>query len=97
MSPESSSVISVPSVVDIPALLAPRLRMPPDKLVHAELSESIIGAAMTVLNELKPGLDEKLYESALVIELGKRGLTAEYADYAEGTAVGATGRVLVPC
>ena len=28
---------------------------------------------MTVLNSLKPGLDEKLYENALVIELEKRG------------------------
>ena len=42
-------------------------------LVHHELSESIIGAAMTVLNALRPGLDEKLYENALVIELRKRG------------------------
>src|SRR5205807_515660 len=30
-------------------------------------------AAMTVLNALRPGLDEKLYENALVIELRKRG------------------------
>lgn len=30
---------------------------------------------MTVLNELGPGLDEKLYERALVIELRKRGHT----------------------
>lgn len=43
------------------------------ELVHKELSESIIGAAMTVLNALKPGLDEKLYERALRIELQKRG------------------------
>ena len=28
---------------------------------------------MAVLNELKPGLDEKLYERALVIELQARG------------------------
>jgi GxxExxY protein len=41
-------------------------------LVHERLSEDIIGAAMTVLNELKPGLDEKLYEEALVIELEQR-------------------------
>jgi GxxExxY protein len=46
-------------------------------LVHKELSESIIGAAMTVLNALKPGLDEKLYERALVIELQKRGHRVE--------------------
>lgn len=44
-----------------------------EKLIHKELSESIIGAAMTVLNTLKPGLDEKIYERALVIELRKRG------------------------
>jgi GxxExxY protein len=43
------------------------------KLVHEELSHSIIGAAMEVLNELKPGLDEKLYERALIIELLARG------------------------
>jgi GxxExxY protein len=43
------------------------------ELIHKELSESIIGAAMAVLNALKPGLDEKLYENALVIELRKRG------------------------
>ena len=43
------------------------------ELIHKELSESIIGAAMTVLNTLRPGLDEKLYERALVIELQKRG------------------------
>jgi GxxExxY protein len=43
------------------------------ELVHKELSEAIIGSAMTVLNTLRPGLDEKLYERALVIELRKRG------------------------
>lgn len=43
------------------------------ELVHEKLSESIIGAAMTVLNTLRPGLDEKIYERALVIELRKRG------------------------
>lgn len=42
-------------------------------LIHEEMSESIIGAAMAILNELKPGLDEKLYENALVIELAQRG------------------------
>ncbi len=42
-------------------------------LIHKELSESIIGAAMTVLNALKPGLDEKLYERALTIELTRLG------------------------
>ena len=32
---------------------------------------------MDVLNELKPGLDEKIYERAMVIELKKRGHTVE--------------------
>jgi len=44
---------------------------------HEELTSDIIGAAMAVLNELKPGLDEKLYENALVIELVARGHTVE--------------------
>ncbi|OAI56009.1 hypothetical protein AYO49_04975 [Verrucomicrobiaceae bacterium SCGC AG-212-N21] len=44
---------------------------------NADLTEMVIGAAMTVLNQLKPGLDEKLYERALVIELQKRGLRCE--------------------
>jgi GxxExxY protein len=43
------------------------------ELIHKELSEAIIGAAMTVLNTLRPGLDEKLYERALTIELQSRG------------------------
>lgn len=32
---------------------------------------------MRVLNELRPGLDEKLYENALVIELREMGLKVE--------------------
>jgi len=42
-----------------------------------ELTEKIIGAAHKVLWTLKPGLDEKLYERALVIELTKHDLTCE--------------------
>jgi GxxExxY protein len=44
---------------------------------HEEITKAIIGAAMAVLNELKPGLDEKLYENALVIELVAREHTVE--------------------
>ncbi len=47
------------------------------ELIHRELSESIIGAGMEVLNELKPGLHEKLYENALVIELSQRDHTLD--------------------
>jgi GxxExxY protein len=47
------------------------------KMIHGELSEKVIGAAMKVLNTLKPGLDEKLYENALVIELTEQGCRVE--------------------
>ncbi len=43
------------------------------ELIHEELSGKIIGVAMDVLNELKPGLDEKFYERAMVIESRRRG------------------------
>ena len=64
-------------------------------LIHADLSEAIIGAAMNVLNTLKPGLDEKLYENALVIELAGRGhrvdqqkqFQVEYAGRRIGTLI----------
>jgi GxxExxY protein len=46
-------------------------------MLHEETTKDIIGAAMAVLNELKPGLDERLYENALVLELQARGHTVE--------------------
>jgi GxxExxY protein len=62
------------------------------ELIHQELSEAIIGAAMKVINTLKPGLDEKLYERALVIELRKRGHKVDqqrqYPVYYEGEDIG---------
>lgn len=48
-----------------------------DELIHRELSEAIIGAAMTVHNNLKPGLREKTYERALVKELNKRPIRTD--------------------
>ena len=42
-------------------------------MIYEKLSGKIIGAAMEVLNELKPGLDEKLYERAMIVELKHRG------------------------
>src|SRR5438445_5936341 len=59
---------------------------------HEEITKDIIGAAMAVLNGLKPGLDEKLYENALVIELVARGHTVEqqreYPVYYRGHFIG---------
>jgi len=73
---------------------------------HADLTERIIGAAMRVLNALKPGLDEKVYETALVVELAEHGLAVEqqrdYAVYYKERLVGrlvpdliVEGRVIV--
>jgi GxxExxY protein len=44
---------------------------------EGELTGRIIGAAIRVLDALRPVLDEKLYENALVIELAKQGLQPE--------------------
>jgi GxxExxY protein len=51
--------------------------MSSDHMLHAEITEAIIGSAMKVLSVLKPGLDEKAYENALVIELRNRGHVVE--------------------
>lgn len=45
--------------------------------IDERLTGQVIGAAMTVSTRLKPGLDEKLYERALVLELTKRGHSIE--------------------
>ncbi len=62
------------------------------KLLHEELSGQIIGAAMKVLNELKPGLDERIYERALVIELKTLGHKVDqqkvFPVYYDGCLVG---------
>jgi len=52
-------------------------RMRRQDIIYPELSHSIVGAAMMVLNTLKPGLSEKAYENALVIELKKQGHTID--------------------
>jgi GxxExxY protein len=64
-------------------------------MIFEKLSGEIIGAAMKVLNELGPGLDERIYERALVIELRKQGHRIEqqksfpvyYAEELVGTLV----------
>jgi len=43
--------------------------MDTDKILYPDLTETIIGSAMKVLNTLKPGLNEKACENGLVIEL----------------------------
>lgn len=72
----------------------------------ADLTEQIIGSAYDVLNTLKPGLDEKLYERALCIELSKQSLCADaqkqFPVYYDGQHIGTLipdlivdGRVIV--
>ena len=60
--------------------------------VNFELSEVVIGASMKILNELKPGLDEKLYERALIIELEKQKLGVDqqkqYEVFYDGQCIG---------
>ncbi|MES2995374.1 MAG: GxxExxY protein [Verrucomicrobiota bacterium] len=41
---------------------------------HSELTKEIIGAAMLVHRTLGPGLDEKIYENALCLELAAQSL-----------------------
>ena len=63
---------------------------------HRNVTEAVIGAAMTVLNTLRPGLDEKLYERALAIELTKHGHSIEqqreFPVFYDGRKIG----VLIP-
>ncbi len=65
-------------------------------LIHEALSADIIGAAMAVLNELKPGLDEKLYERALVVELRELGHTVDQQKAFDVTYKGRAIGTLVP-
>jgi GxxExxY protein len=46
-----------------------------EKGLHRELTEAIIGAAITVHRELGPGLLESVYEKCLAFELAERGLS----------------------
>lgn len=47
------------------------------KLVHEELTGRIIACAIEVHKALGPGFLESIYEAALVVELGRAGLTVE--------------------
>ena len=47
------------------------------KLLHAELTRSIIGCAFEVINELGSGFLESVYERAMMIALPDAGISAE--------------------
>ena len=46
-------------------------------LKHQALTEQIIGAAIDVHRRLGPGFLESIYEKAMLIALGKHGLSAD--------------------
>jgi GxxExxY protein len=58
-----------------------------DEYPHRELSAAIIGAAMKVLNGLRPGLDEKIYENSLVLELTAQGHQVEQSRMLSGSII----------
>jgi GxxExxY protein len=49
----------------------------PDRLLHREITEKIIGSAFEVHGELGYGFLERVYERAMQVELIRRGSTAE--------------------
>ena len=49
----------------------------PDKLLHRDVTEKIIGAAFEVHRELGYGYLERVYERSMQVELIKHGSTAE--------------------
>ncbi|MEO6005269.1 MAG: GxxExxY protein [Opitutus sp.] len=65
-------------------------------LLHRQLSESIIGCAMKVLNALKPGFSEKAYENALAVELGRKGHQVERQKRFEVRYEGVVVDTLIP-
>jgi GxxExxY protein len=75
MSGFSASLSPTPGAVEFQDWLRRGRLM--DEYPHEELSRDIIGAAMQVHGKLRPGLREKTYERALVIELQKRHHTTQ--------------------
>jgi GxxExxY protein len=67
--------------------------MHPDRATLNGITERIIGCAFTVLNTLGAGFLEKVYENALMHELGKNGLDVvqqhDITVYYDGVVVGA--------
>jgi len=53
------------------------MNMNEGKLIYAEDTEAVIGAAMEVMNVLGHGLMEKPYENSLAVEFGLRGIAFE--------------------
>ena len=63
------------------------------KLIHSQLSNTVLGACFSVHNILGPGLLESAYEGALVIELAHLGIPVErqkvFPVYYKGELAGA--------
>jgi GxxExxY protein len=52
----------------------------PDKLMHRDITERIIGGAFEVHGELGYGFLERVYERALQVEVIRHGAIAEIED-----------------
>lgn len=57
---------------------------PKPVLLHAELTEKIIGAFYAVYNELGPGLLESVYKRSMAIALSEIGLKVDVEPAIEG-------------
>lgn len=77
-------------------------------LLEADLTEKILGAAFKVQNTLGSGFLEKVYENAMVVELGRMGIPVKqqksFRVRYDGAVVGdyqadlvVDGRVIVEC
>jgi len=49
--------------------------------LYQELSNQVVGAFFAIHNEVGPGLFEKIYEEALIIELNARGIPVGRQQY----------------
>jgi GxxExxY protein len=54
-----------------------------EEIPHQDITDRIIGAAMRVHNRLGPGLKERLYQTALTVEMAKDGLAVAEEYYLE--------------
>ncbi len=48
-----------------------------NRMMHSELTRTIIGCAFAVLNELGPGFLESVYEKSMIIALSEAGIPAQ--------------------
>ncbi|MDR2863444.1 MAG: GxxExxY protein [Puniceicoccales bacterium] len=73
---ENTNIPSQAENSDQAGTSSPDLAFQPTPL--QDLCYKVTGCAITVLNTIGPGLDSKIYENCMMIELAKQGLRFEY-------------------